>query len=164
MAIGSAVSEKRTVERERAARQAMRARSSEAAWHINVAVVDDDAGDMCLIKEALQKNAHVGDVAAFSSPEEALFAMAEGRVRPGLIFLDLCMPKVSGFTFMNALREIPTMAFTPVALLTTSRSVRDVERSRVHDINSYVVKPDSFSELEERLGAVIKSVAAGRWR
>jgi CheY-like chemotaxis protein len=145
------------------ARRRLRPRVSEIVWRINVAIVDDDAADASLIKLALGHEQSVGSVSLHSVPDDALFKFAEGVVRPDLILLDIHMPKVNGFTFMSALREIPAMAHTPVAFLTTSRHSRDVERSRSCDVVGYIVKPDSFEELQERISGVIRSVASGGW-
>jgi CheY-like chemotaxis protein len=97
------------------------------------------------------------------APDVALFQLAQGWLRPNLILLDIHMPKLDGFTFLEALREIPRMQDTPVVLLTTSRHARDVELARERDVCSYVVKPDSYEELRARINSVVNQALTGRW-
>ncbi|MFO8155330.1 MAG: response regulator [Pseudomonadota bacterium] len=79
--------------------------------------------------------------------------------RPGLILLDLNMPRMNGYEFMTALRGEPGFADIPVVVLTTSDVERDVEATRDHGAADYIVKPvdmDAFCHRMSRL--------AGEWR
>jgi CheY-like chemotaxis protein len=131
-------------------------RPVEALWSIDVLVVDDDAADTSLIMEILRDHHRVGVAIASDEPEAALFQLAQGWARPGLILLDIHMPRVNGFVFLEALREIPRFKDTPVVFLTTSGHTRDVENARKTSATSYVVKPDTYDGLRERINAVIK--------
>jgi CheY-like chemotaxis protein len=132
-------------------------------WSIEVLVVDDDAADTSLILEALRGHPRINSCKALDAPDVALFQLAQGWLRPNLILLDIHMPKLDGFTFLEALRDIPRMQNTPVVMLTTSRHARDVELARERDVCSYVVKPDSYEELRTRIYSVVKQALTGRW-
>ncbi|MEJ0058741.1 MAG: response regulator [Terricaulis sp.] len=132
-------------------------------WNIEVLLVEDDEADRCLIFDVLKRHPHVSTAHATDAPDKVLFDLANGYVRPGLILLDIHMPKLSGFKFLEALRGIPAMRDTPVVLLTTSRLARDVEEARISSASLYVVKPDTYEELQARLDGVIEQAITGAW-
>jgi len=136
---------------------------TQVAWSINVLVVDDDAADTNLILSALNTNEQVGKTMSLSNAEEALTFLAEGGFHPHLIFVDINMPRVDGFKFVEALKEIPWTHHIPVVFLTTSRLARDVERACNMNICRYIIKPDNFRELKHRLGRVVQQTVNGGW-
>jgi two-component system, OmpR family, response regulator AdeR len=138
-------------------------RSPHRGWSISVLLVDDDIADTCLILTVLQRHPQVSVAHATDAPEFALRQLAAGRLKPDLVLLDIHMPKVSGFTFLEDLRLIPTMASVPVVFLTTSRLESDVLRAKTATASSYVIKPESYLELHARLNGVVRQAAAGRW-
>ena len=131
-------------------------------WHVEILLVDDDAADRSLILDVLWRDARVRDVQALDAPDTALFQLAAGKMRPNLILLDIHMPRVNGFKFLEALREIPAMKETPVVFLTTSRLPKDVARAKDSSASSYLVKPDSYTDLKARLTTVIDQVLTGQ--
>lgn len=136
---------------------------SQQIWAIDVLLVEDDEADRALILDVLKRNADVRSVQATDAPDKILFDLATGRCRPDLILLDIHMPKVNGFRFLEALRNVPAMRATPVVLLTTSRLARDVAEARASSAALYVVKPDTYEELQARLGGVVKQAVSGVW-
>lgn len=136
------------------------ARRSPAAL-VNVLLVEDDIADARLIQTALRRNVDVGEVVTRNLPGRALLELAAGRLTPNLILLDIVMPRLDGFQFLEVLRRLPAMADIPVAFLTTSASPRDQKRASETSACGYIVKPDSFDELETRIDAVIKQTANG---
>ncbi|MBI1200421.1 MAG: response regulator [Phenylobacterium sp.] len=132
-----------------------RARTTETPWTLSVLTVDDDDADASLITEALRRNERVRHTCSASEPDRALDDLVHGQLRPDLILLDIQMPRVDGFTFLRALREVPWMARTPVVFLTTSGYERDVKRAGQTDAAGYIVKPDTFREMRERIDDVI---------
>jgi CheY-like chemotaxis protein len=130
-------------------------------WRVNVLVVDDDAADTRLIVKALKRNPDVGEVVSRSLPGRALLELTAGRLRPDLVLLDLSMPKLDGFRFLEVLRMIPAMAETPVVIVTTSGLARDVEQAAGCSISGYIVKPDTYDELEKRLDRIIEQTLGG---
>jgi CheY-like chemotaxis protein len=138
-------------------------RPVERRWSIEVLLVEDDEADRCLILDVLKRHPHVGAAHATDAPDQILFDLAAGQYRPSLILLDIHMPKLSGFRFLEALRRIPAMRDTPVVLLTTSRLARDVEEARASSVCLYVVKPDTYEDLQARLDGVIQQAITGAW-
>lgn len=142
----------------------MRARPKSAMrWYLDVLVVDDDPADTWLVLDALQRDPRVRGATGSDAPGQTLLDLASGKLRPDLILVDLRMPKVDGHKFVDALREIPSMKSTPVAVLTTSRYASDVETARSNAVCSYIVKPDTFEELQHRLTGIIAKTLAGEW-
>jgi CheY-like chemotaxis protein len=134
-------------------------------WSLNVLLVDDDAADTALILNVLRRHPHVSTALATDSPAFALRQLQGGRqMRPDLVLLDINMPLLDGFAFLEALRDIPAMASVPVVFLTTSCRASDVERTRRTSALLYVVKPDNYLELQSRLNGVLRRASTGRWR
>jgi DNA-binding response OmpR family regulator len=138
-------------------------RSPNRTWSLNVLLVDDDIADTCLILNVLKRHPQVSAAHATDAPEFALRQLEMGRLKPDLVLLDIHMPKVSGFTFLREMRLIPRMASVPVVFLTTSRLESDVVRAKGASASSYVIKPESYFELQARLNGVVRQAAAGRW-
>jgi len=125
---------------------------------LKVLLVEDDFADTKLIQRALQRHPHVSEVVVRNSPVRTLMELSSGRIRPALIFLDISMPGMNGFQFLDALRRIRIMGETPVVFLTSSAFVNDVGRAIRSSARDYIVKPDTFEELETKLDVAIRRV------
>jgi len=144
-------------------RRVVHPRSALNAWRINVMLVDDDEADASLVIDILNRHRNVGSAEVYHRAGDALTELASGRRRPDLILLDINMPLVDGFQFLDVLSAIPDVRRTPVVMLTTSRFARDVERARGSMACGYIVKPDSFGDLKKRLDATITQAISGKW-
>ena len=71
--------------------------------------------------------------------------------RPGLILLDLRMPKLDGIEVLSTVKSDPALARIPVVILTTSAAEMDIAKAYDHHANSYLVKPVDFSQFTELL-------------
>ena len=123
--------------------------------------MDDDSADLALITDALRRNPRVRGVTAMSDPRSALFELAQHKVHADLILLDINMPRIDGFTFIEALREAPWCAHTPVVLLTTWGACYQVERARRAHVAGYIMKPPSFRDLRSRIDGLIDQMVVG---
>jgi CheY-like chemotaxis protein len=132
-------------------------------WSINVLLVEDDAADTSLILNVLKRHPNVSTAHAADAPDIALHQLASGHLRPDLVLLDIHMPRINGFGFLEGLRQIPTMAAVPVVFLTTSCLGKDVVAARHSSASFYLIKPDSYVELQTRLDGVIKRAISGVW-
>ena len=138
-------------------------RAPTTRWSIRVLAVEDDPADAALILEVLQRNPVVERAEVTYEPDVALDELARWREPPDLIFVDINMPRVDGFRFVKALREIPTLRMTPVVFLTTSQLRRDVEEAVRLDANAYLIKPDTRDEWEARMNDIIDKATRGQW-
>jgi CheY-like chemotaxis protein len=132
------------------------------SWMIQVLVVDDDEADAALAVNILRRHPNVGSVVAIASPEEALAKLMSGRLAPHLILLDIQMPRINGFKFVEAIDRIPEVRDTPVVMLTTSRFERDVARARQLRASGYIIKPESPEEFRKRLDLAVRQAISGR--
>ncbi|HLI66163.1 MAG TPA: response regulator [Caulobacteraceae bacterium] len=133
-------------------------------WALNVLLIDDDAADTALILNVLRRHPNVSTALATDAPEFALRQLETGRqMRPDLVLLDIQMPRLDGFAFLAALRRIPAMAAVPVVFLTTSCLSSDVAKTRQSTALLYVIKPETYLELQSRLNGVLRRVSTGRW-
>lgn len=71
--------------------------------------------------------------------------------RPGVLLLDLKMPKMSGLDVLRHLKSDPAMKTLPVVMLTSSREEADVVASYDLGVNAYVVKPVEFAAFMDAL-------------
>jgi two-component system, sensor histidine kinase and response regulator len=138
-------------------------RPPQNTWNINILVVEDDAADTSLILDVLRRHPNVSTANAIDAPDLALHQLETGHLKPDLVLLDINMPRIDGFGFLRALRQIPTMVSVPVVFLTTSCLARDVVEAKHGSAASYVIKPDTYRELQTRLDLVIKRAVSGAW-
>ena len=140
---------------------------------VDVLLVEDDPGDELLTREALE-NDRVGNVlhVVRDGAEALAFLRREGvyadAPRPGLILLDLNMPKMDGREVLARIKADEELRTIPVVVLTTSESESDVLSSYQLHANAYVTKPvdlDRFAQVVRRIDefylAVVKLPPGG---
>ena len=130
---------------------------------ITILICDDDEEDRMLTKAALDQ-AHVSNALRFVEDGEQLldylyqrgaYAGETGKApRPGLILLDLNMPKMSGREALKVIKEDETLLDIPVVVLSTSRLDEDIIRSYQLGVNSFISKPVTFSGLVEAMNVL----------
>ena len=110
-----------------------------------VMMVDDDQVDQMLYHRIIRRHADVEELVSFNYASDALDYLAdEGNPRVDVIFLDVNMPRMTGFEFLEAATERlgPHFAGAVVVMLTTSLDPRDRERAARFDVvRAYVNKP-----------------------
>jgi CheY-like chemotaxis protein len=121
---------------------------------MHVLLVEDDPGDVLMTREAFEhyKLRNVLDVV--TDGEQALqFLRRTGSYadapRPGLILLDLNLPRLDGLEVLAELKADPVLKVIPVVILTTSQAQQDVLRSYALHANAYVSKPVDFETFME---------------
>ena len=128
---------------------------SNAPKSITLLVADDDAEDRMMIKEAMHENRLKNTLAFVEDGEELMdyllhrgrYANEEAFPRPGLILLDLNMPKKDGREALKEIKTNPNLKDIPVVVLTTSKAEEDIFRSYNLGVNSFITKPVSFDSL-----------------
>jgi CheY-like chemotaxis protein len=126
---------------------------------IVILVADDDADDRILIKEALEENRLANDLHFVVDGEQLIdylyhrgeFANREDVPRPGLILLDLNMPKKDGREALREIKADPDLRQIPIVVLTTSKAEEDIYRSYDLGVNSFISKPVTFESLIEMM-------------
>ncbi len=122
----------------------------------HILLVDDSPRDTEMALEALTHYRIANEVVALRDGAEALdylyrrgaFAGREGA-DPGVILLDLKMPKVDGLEVLREIKADAGLRMIPVVMMTSSREEQDLVRSYQLGVNAYVVKPLDFHEFIE---------------
>jgi CheY-like chemotaxis protein len=126
---------------------------------ITVLVADDDEDDRSFIRKAWEKSRAANDLRFVEDGEELTeYLNHTGRYcepasspRPGVILLDLNMPKKDGREALREIKADPDLRQIPVIVLTTSQADEDICRSYDLGANSYITKPATFRALVEVL-------------
>jgi CheY-like chemotaxis protein len=119
---------------------------------IDVLLVEDDEGDVLMTREAFEHHKLRNTLHVVSDGVEALeFLRREGRYgdapRPGLILLDLNLPRKDGRQVLEEIKSDGTLRAIPVVVLTTSQAEEDILRSYDLHANAYVAKPVDFERF-----------------
>jgi CheY-like chemotaxis protein len=122
-----------------------------------ILMADDDADDRIMTKEALEESKLTNEFRFVENGEELLdylrrqgkFADPTSSPRPGVILLDLNMPRMDGREALKEIKADPELRRIPVVILTTSKAEEDVYRTYDLGANSYIMKPVTFDGLVE---------------
>ena len=128
-----------------------------------IILIEDSPSDAELILRALQSKDLAGGVKVFSDGVEALeylFSLAHRKQATGdgsnhlprVIFLDLKLPKMSGFEVLSQIKQDESTRLIPVVMLTSSQEESDVVESYQLGVNSYMDKPMEYDEFSEAVG------------
>jgi len=122
---------------------------------ITILMADDDPDDRFLAREALSEARLANDLYFVKDGEELLeylrgvgrYADPDDRPRPGLILLDLNMPRMDGREALVEIKADPALRSIPIVVLTTSEAEEDILRSYNLGANAYITKPVTFESL-----------------
>jgi len=120
-----------------------------------IVMAEDDADDRLLVKDALTECQWAADLHFVENGEELLdYLMRRGKYvdpsgapRPGLILLDLNMPRKDGREVLREIKAHSELRTIPVVVLTTSRADTDIETIYNLGANSFISKPVQFHGL-----------------
>ena len=130
---------------------------------IVILLVEDDPAHAEIVKRNFKASRIVNQMIHVSDGQEALdylyrregFSQPDMSPRPGLVLLDLRLPKVDGLEVLKIIKNDPDLKSIPVVILTTSDAETDIARAYDNRANSYLVKPvdfQQFSKLLETIG------------
>jgi CheY-like chemotaxis protein len=129
--------------------------TSEADFQVvDVLLVEDDEGDVLMTREAFEHYKIRNTLHVVTDGDQALqFVRRSGDFadapRPGLIMLDLNLPRRDGLEVLAELKADPELRVIPVVILTTSQAEEDIVRSYSLHANAYVTKPVDFEQFIE---------------
>jgi len=123
---------------------------------MSILMADDDPDDRMLMKEALAESNLPNRIEFVENGIDLMdYLSKRGKYvsqetfRPGLILLDLNMPKMDGREALRLLKSDPELRRIPVVVLTTSKAEEDVFQTYDLGVNSFICKPVRFQELVE---------------
>jgi CheY-like chemotaxis protein len=122
---------------------------------ILILMADDDADDRYLAMDAIKEARLVNDLRFVEDGEELMcylrreeaYADPQKSPRPGLILLDLNMPRKDGREALQEIKQDPDLRRIPVVVLTTSQADEDILRSYDIGVAGYITKPVTFEGL-----------------
>src|SRR5260370_117212 len=121
---------------------------------IEILLVDDNDDDIVLFEESLRDSRFLNLMQVVHDGEEAMrYLRRQGPYHsaktPGLVLLDINMPKMNGFEVLQVMKADPLLKTIPVVMLTTSTRDEDIARSYDGGACSFVSKPVSLDKLKE---------------
>lgn len=119
---------------------------------LDILLVEDSSGDVRLTTEALREGKITNRLHVVRDGEEAMdFLRRRGRYvdapRPGIVLLDLNLPRKDGREVLDELKRDPELHRIPVIVLTTSSAEADVMRSYDLHANCFITKPIDYQEF-----------------
>ncbi len=123
-------------------------------------LIDDDADDSELFREALEETDKSIPLHCAENGEEALKLLNEIN-KPGIIFLDINMPRMNGWECLKKLKANESYKHIPVIMYSTSSHQREVDIAIDLGALSFFTKPHSYSELKAMIKSVINKMETG---
>ncbi len=121
---------------------------------MEILLVEDNEDDILLEQEALADAKLINLLYVVRDGEEAIaYLRRQGKYKnapmPGLILLDINMPKKNGFEVLNEIKADPSLMHIPVIMLTTSDSEADIVKSYAKGACSFITKPMDFDKFRD---------------
>ena len=125
---------------------------SDSSRPLEILLVDDDSGDVLLLREALRENNLSNTLRVVKDGVEAMGYLRressyEDAVRPDVVLLDLNLPRKDGREVLADIKQDPALRSIPVVILTTSTSEADIVCAYDLHANLYVNKPVDLDEF-----------------
>jgi CheY-like chemotaxis protein len=129
---------------------------------VRILLAEDDDEDFALTRDALNESHLLNDLYRVRDGEELMAYLRQNRAVghqksspvPGLILLDLNMPKKDGRECIREIKTDSALRAIPVVVLTTSKAEDDVLRSYQLGVNSFIKKPVTFEGFVEAVGVL----------
>ncbi len=127
---------------------------------MEILLVEDNAADVRLVREALAEGQVHADLHWAASGEDALRYLRGsdgkpgGHAAPDLVLLDLNLPGLNGQEVLAAIKSDPALLRIPVVVLTSSANPSDVQAAYGHHANAYLVKPQDYEEFLALVGSI----------
>jgi CheY-like chemotaxis protein len=120
---------------------------------IEILVVEDSPSDAKLMMKMLELAKLKNNVHLVRDGQQALDFLAHAEPyqqapRPDLIFLDLNLPKKSGFEVLKVIKNTPELRVIPVVIMSTSEDEQDILQSYANYASCYVTKPVDFAQFQ----------------
>jgi CheY-like chemotaxis protein len=120
-----------------------------------ILLVEDDRVDAMTVKRALKELKVMNRLDIVGNGEEALaFLKDEKNEKPGIILLDLNMPRMNGIEFLEIVKEDAILKRIPVVMLTTSKEEQDKIHSFDLGVAGYMIKPVDYLQFVEAIRTI----------
>ena len=124
-----------------------------------ILLVEDDSNDVLFIQRAFRRSKLENSMQVVRDGDEAVaYLSGDGKYAdrnlyplPGMILLDLKLPRRSGLEVLEWIRNQPVLKRIPVVILTSSKENADVNTAYDIGVNSYLLKPVNYNALNEMI-------------
>ena len=132
---------------------------SNSASECPILLAEDNPDDVLITKRAWNKGRIRNKLYVVNDGEEALeFLFKQGEYSnaptPGLMLLDLKMPRVDGFEVLTKIKQDTKLKVLPIIVLTTSNRDQDIQRAYSLGCNSYILKPVSYEKFIDAVNTI----------
>lgn len=126
---------------------------------IHILLVEDNAGDVLLIKEAFEEARIINEISTVGNGEAAIHflektAPYQNADRPDLILLDINMPRKNGIEVLDHIKNSEELKQIPVIMLTTSSDDKDILTSYQSHANCYITKPVDVDDFMDTISKI----------
>lgn len=126
---------------------------------IHILLVEDNEGDILLIKEAFEEAKIIIDMTVVTDGQAALDFLYrkkpyENAENPDLVLLDINLPILNGHEVLKHIKNDETLKSTPIIMLTTSSSPKDIDSAYANHVNSYITKPINITDFLEVVSGI----------
>lgn len=126
---------------------------------VNILLVEDNPDDVKITERALHKGKVLNRLFVARDGQEALdflfneggYADTQKAPKPGLVLLDINLPKVNGIDVLKKVKADEKLRRIPIIMLTVSKRDEDIIRSYDLGVNSYIIKPVEFDKFVETI-------------
>ena len=120
-----------------------------------ILLIEDDLVDQMTVKRAFKELKVINELRVANNGEEGLEMLKDETLdKPGIILLDLNMPKMNGIEFLQEIKTYEEFKTIPVIVITTSKHERDKVESFQLGVSGYMIKPVDYEQFLE----IIKSI------
>lgn len=119
-----------------------------------ILLLEDDIVDVMTIKRAIKQLSITNELIVKENGEEGLDYLTHCAELPGLIFLDLNMPKMNGIEFLGAIKPNKKWAQIPIVVLTTSKNEDDKLATFSKGISGYMIKPVDYAQFKDMIETI----------
>jgi CheY-like chemotaxis protein len=121
---------------------------------INLLLVEDNPGDVCLIREVFGEASLRHQLSVVTDGEAALDFLGKkgsfsAALQPDLVLLDLNLPKKNGLEVLKEIKRDPQLRHIPVVILSSSDAEKDILAGYDLHANAYITKPGSLDQFIE---------------
>tara|TARA_R110000868_G_scaffold52107_5_gene164877 strand:+ start:2629 stop:3081 length:453 start_codon:yes stop_codon:yes gene_type:complete len=128
---------------------------------MRILIADDDEDDRTFFSDAMMELKMNNELTLFNDGKDLMEYLSNPDiVLPHLLFLDLNMPRKSGFECLKEIRSDIRFKEVSIAIYSTSSSEKDIEETFIEGANIYIKKPNDFTKLKK----VIKEVLNINWQ
>ena len=119
-----------------------------------VLIIEDDVEDQLLLVEAIHNIDPFCQCDCVVNGSEGISFLENTNTLPSIILLDLNMPLMNGFEFLEKVKKLGDFKDIPVYIFSTSKSMTDEAKTRKLGAKSYFIKPNNLSDLRAHLNKI----------